>query len=203
MQYISPKWETMFVKTHPQSTTTKHSLDFIYSLPECPTLDQFFESRQFRGCQKLIASILEDSFRCLVGNGYIDGLTGVALACKRGQMAKEAHSWICDDTQELGSFLWCCYSIGWQYPEQIRKRMLKHTNYVLISLSEDVKVSVWKTQEKSTIIKNNFRGSLEIAGKRTNVGSFPSRQAVIVALDREFRLRRKTWVTPILKNFTE
>lgn len=163
------------------------SLDVLENTSEIPTLDQFFNPIHLFPCQRVVYSILTDALECLMGKGVVDGVSGAMLLREKGKVASEAFDWINDESQIAFSFRWCCFSLGWEYPEHIKRHMLKFTNHTLIRLSKTVKFSIWQKDRKNDI--KGYRGALEVKGKRIDIGEYPSRKAAICALHREFILR--------------
>ena len=162
------------------------SLSALENTPDS-ALGQFFGPRELSSRQRMILAIIDDAFECLMGNGMIDGGVGALKMRRRGLVASDALDWISDESQAPFSFMWCCYSLGWEYPESVKKHMLKFANYDLINLSKMVKFTIWRKRRVGE--NKNFRGIMEVGRERVDVGEYPSRKAVVNALCREFSLR--------------
>ena len=161
------------------------SLNALDNTPD--SIDQFLGPRELSSRQRMVLAVINDAFECLIGNGTVDGVSGAMMMREKGRVAGEAFDWISCDLQTPFSFIWCCYSLGWEHPESIRKYMLKSANYELINLSRIVKFTIWRKEKRGDI--KSFRGVMEVKGRRIDVGEYPTRKAAVHALHREFSLR--------------
>ena len=176
------------------------SLSALENTPDS-ALDQFFGPRELSSRQRMVLGVLTDAFDCLMGNGMIDGGVGALKMRRRGLAASEAFDWISDESQAPFSFIWCCYSLGWEYPESVKRHMLKFANYDLINLSKTVKFTIWRKRRANE--NKKFRGIMEVGRERIDIGEYPSRKAVVNALHREFTLRGGVeWAREVQKTFS-
>lgn len=171
----------------PISTYRKNLLSALDNLSEPPTLDQFMENpRKLLPCQRLIVRIVEDALDCLMGNSVGGNCGGTMLLCYKGKVALETQRWIMSESELPLSFIWCCNSLGWEYP-QIRKHMMKSANIKLMDLAKTVSFFIWKNNKSKATA--HFRGVMELRGRRIDMGKFPTSSAASRALQREYSLR--------------
>ena len=163
------------------------SWNAIEHIPNHPTLDQFIGSRPLKPCQKLILDIIKDAFDCIRGTATMSE-AGSLLLYRRGKAALDAIAWIENDSEEISSFRWCCYSVGWEHPERVRKYMLRFVNHDIVHLAQIFKFSVWKSKG-SQVTKKSYRCSMEIEGERIDMGSYPTQRAAERAVWQEYGTR--------------
>lgn len=132
--------------------------------------------------------MLEDAFDCIRGVAPISGVGATVLAHHRGKIAIAAINWVKNDSEEVSSFRWCCYSLGWEYPEQVRKHILQFTNRDIIHVAQTLKFSIWKNKSAPT---KSYRCSFEIEGRKINMGNYPTQRAAERALRQEYLMRTK------------
>lgn len=173
----------------PKKTHQEDSWNAIDKIPQHPTLEQFFGSQPLKPCQKLVLDIIKDAFYCIRGTAPISG-AGALLLYHKGKMAIAAMEWLINDSEEVSSFRWCCYSLGWEYPDKVRKHILQFVNHEIIQVAQALRFSVWKNKN-SRLTKKSYRCSFELKGEKIDMGSFPTQRAAERALWKKYSERIK------------